>query len=90
VVAIVAVVAVVAVVTVVAVLTLRWSSASLLPSGGGRRGGCKEASRIPGRGEEDEYRGRIAQGGVDEAQRGWEEEEGESGGCPPIAFRLGC
>ena len=48
----------------------------------GRWGGGKEAHRIPGRGEEDEYRGRKVQGGVDEAQRGREEEEGESVGSP--------
>jgi hypothetical protein len=47
---------------------------------GGRRGGArrKEAHGIPGRGEEDEYRGRKVQCGVDEAQCGWEEEEGKS------------
>jgi hypothetical protein len=33
-------------------------------------GGGREARGIPGRGEEDEYRGRKVQGGVDEAQRG--------------------
>ena len=60
-------------------LTLRWSSASLSPSGGDRGGG-REARGIPGRGEEDGYRGRKVQGGVGEAQRGQEEEEGGSGG----------
>ena len=35
---------------------LRWSSASLLPSGGDRGGGEK-AHGSPGRGEEDKYRG---------------------------------
>jgi hypothetical protein len=58
-------------------LTLRWSSASLLPSGGDRGGGEK-AHGSPGRGEEDKYRGWKVQGGVDEAQRRREEEEGES------------
>ena len=46
----------------------------------GRRGGGREARGIPGRGEEDEYRGRKVQGGVDEAQRRREEEEGGSSG----------
>jgi len=46
----------------------------------GRRGGNREARGIPGRGEEDRYQGRKVQGGVDEAQRGREEEEGGSGG----------
>ena len=59
--------------------TLRWSSASLLPSGGDRGGGEK-AHGSPGRGEEDKYRGWKVQGGVDEAQRRREEEEGESVG----------
>jgi hypothetical protein len=59
--------------------TLRWSSASLLLSGGDRGGGEK-ASGSPGRGEEDKYRGWKVQGGVDEAQRMREEEEGESVG----------
>ena len=59
--------------------TLRWSSASLLPSGGDRGGGEK-ASGSPGRGEEDKYRGWKVQGGLDEAQRRREEEEGESVG----------
>ncbi len=58
--------------------TLRWSSTSLSPSGG-VGGGGREARGIPGRGEEDEYRGRKVQDGVDEAQRGREEEEGDSG-----------
>ena len=58
---------------------LRWSSASLSPSGGDGGGG-REARRIPGWGEEDKYRGRNVQGGVDEAQRGQDEEEGSSGG----------
>ena len=53
-------------------LTLRWSSASLLPSGGDG-GGDREARGIPGKGEEDEYRDRKVQGGLDEAQRGREE-----------------
>ena len=57
--------------------TLRWSSASLLPSRGDRGGG-KKAHGSPGRGEEDKYRGWKVQGGVDEAQRRREEEEGES------------
>jgi hypothetical protein len=48
--------------------TLRWSSASFLPSGGDRGGGEK-ASGSPGRGEEDKYRGWKVQGGLDEAQR---------------------
>ena len=61
-------------------LTLRWLLASLLPSGGDRGGG-REARKIPGRGEEDEYRGgRKVQGGLDEAQCRQEEEEGGSGG----------
>ena len=47
------------------------------PSGGG---GGKEARGIPGRGEEDVYRGRKVQGGVDKAHHGREEEEGESVG----------
>ena len=55
--------------------TLRRPSASLSPLGGDRGG---EAHRVPGRGEEDEYRGRKVQGGVDEAQHGWDEEEGGS------------
>jgi len=40
--------------------------------GGKRRGGGREARVIPGRGEENEYRGRKVQGGVevDEAQHG--------------------
>ena len=61
-------------------LALRWSLESLSPSGGGGGGGGREARGIPGRGEEDEYRGRKVQGGVDEAQRGREEEEGSSVG----------
>ena len=64
--------------------TLRWSSALLSPWGGEGRGGGKEACGIPGGGEEDEDRGREVQGGVDEAQRGWEEEGGGSvGGRDP-------
>jgi hypothetical protein len=59
--------------------TLRWSLASLSPSGGDRGGG-REARRIPSRGEEDEYRGPKLQGGVDEARCGREEEKGGSGG----------
>ena len=55
--------------------TLRWSSASLSPSGGKGGGGSEEARRITGRGEDDEYRGREVQAGVDEAQRGLEAEE---------------
>ena len=41
-------------------------------------GGGREARGIPGRGEENEYRGQKVQGGVevDEAQHGREEEEG--------------
>jgi hypothetical protein len=50
------------------------------PPSGGDGGGGKEARGIPGRGEEDKYRGRKVQGGVDEAQRGREEEEGKSVG----------
>jgi hypothetical protein len=46
----------------------------------GETGGGREARGIPGRGEEDGYRGRKLQGGMDEAQRGWEEEEGGSDG----------
>ena len=42
---------------------LRWSSASLLSSGGDRGGGEK-AHGNPGRGEEDKYRGWKVQGGV--------------------------
>ena len=53
-------------------LKLRWLLASLLPSGGDGGGG-RDARGIPGRGEEDEYRGRKVQGRLDEAQRGWEE-----------------
>ena len=41
-------------------------------------GGGREARGIPGRGEEDEYRGRKVQGGVDKAHCRWEEEEGKS------------
>ena len=41
-------------------------------------GGGNEAHGIPGRGEEDKYRGWKVQCRVDEAQCGWEEEEGES------------
>jgi hypothetical protein len=44
----------------------------------GERGGPKEPHRIPDRGEEDKYRGRKVHGGLDEAQRGQEEEEGKS------------
>jgi hypothetical protein len=54
--------------------------------GGGERegGGGEEACGIPGGCEEDEDRGREVQGGVDEAQRGWEEEGGGSvGGRDP-------
>ena len=59
--------------------TLRWLSTLLSPSGGDGGGARrKEAHGIHGRGEEDEYRGRKVQYGVDEAQCGWEEEEGES------------
>jgi hypothetical protein len=47
---------------------------------GGRQGGGRVARGIPGRGEEEKYRGRKVQGGVEEAQRGQEEEEGGSGG----------
>jgi hypothetical protein len=45
-------------------------------------GGGREARGIPGRGEENEYRGQKVQGGVevDEAQHGREEEEGGSVG----------
>ena len=45
-------------------------------------GGGREARGIPGRGEENEYRGQKVQGGVevDEAQHGREEEEGSSVG----------
>ena len=53
-------------------LMLRWSSASLLPSGGDG-GGDREARGIPGRGEEDEYQDRKVQGRMDETQRGREE-----------------
>ena len=60
-------------------LTMRWSSALLLPLGGDRGGGEK-ARGSPGRGEEDKYRGWKVQGGVDEAQRRREEEEDESVG----------
>ena len=61
--------------------TLRWSLASLSLLGGDRGGGRdRKACGIPGRGEEDEYRGWKVQGGVDEAQCGREEEEGSSGG----------
>ena len=62
----------------IVVSTLRWLSASLSPSGGD--GGGREACGIPGRGEEDKYRGRKVQGGVDKAQHRREEEEGGSGG----------
>jgi hypothetical protein len=41
-------------------------------------GGGNEAHGIPGRGEEDKYRGWKVQCRVDEVQCGWEEEEGES------------
>ena len=57
--------------------TLHCSSTLLLPSGGDGGGG-NEAHGIPGRGEEDKYRGWKVQCRVDEAQCGWEEEEGES------------
>ena len=55
----------------------------------------KEACGIPGRGEEDEYRGWEVQDRVDEAQRGREEEEGSSiggldwGGVPGPGGELG-
>ncbi len=62
----------------IVVSTLRWLSASLSPLGGD--GGGREACGIPGRGEEDKYRGRKVQGGVDKAQHRREEEEGGSGG----------
>jgi hypothetical protein len=55
----------------------RWRCCCLRGETGG---GGREAHGIPGRGEEDDYRGRKVQGGVDEAQRGREEEEGGSGG----------
>ena len=58
--------------------TLRWSSASLLPSGGDRGGVRRLAEALAG--EEDKYRGWKVQGGLDEAQRRREEEEGESVG----------
>ena len=46
--------------------------------------GGEEACGIPGGGEEDKDRGREVQGGVDEAQRGGEEEVGGSvGGRDP-------
>ena len=66
-------------------LTLRWSSALLSPWGVEGGGGCEEACRIPGWGEEDEDRGQEVHGGVDEAQCRREEEEGDSvGGRDPI------
>jgi hypothetical protein len=61
-----------------AALTLRWLLASLWPSG--RRGGGEEACGTPGGGVEYDDRGRKVQGGVDEAHRGQEEEEGGSVG----------
>jgi hypothetical protein len=64
--------------------TLRWSSALLTPWGGEGGGGGEEACGIPGGGEEDEDRGREVHGGVDEAQRRREKEEGEGvGGRDP-------
>ena len=44
----------------IVVSTLRWLSTSLSLSGGDRGGG-REAHGIPGRGENDEYRGRKVQ-----------------------------
>jgi hypothetical protein len=75
---------------------LRWSAAMLSLWGGGEGGGGR-------RGEEDEDQGREVQGGVDEAQSGWEEEggsgvagDGDGRGpdnrgadAPPVAFRRG-
>ena len=59
-------------------------------------GGGREACKIPGRGEEDKYRGgRKVQGRLDEAQRGREEEEGGShrvwarDGVPRVGGKLG-
>ena len=62
--------------------TLCWSSSALLsPWGGEGGGGGEEACGVPGRGEEDEDE---VQGGVKEAWRGREEEEGGSvGGWDP-------
>ena len=54
---------------------------SIVVAIGGRQGGGEKASGSPdSRGEEDKYRGWKVQGGVDEAQRMQEEEEGESVG----------
>jgi hypothetical protein len=51
---------------------------SIVDAVGGRQGGGEKASGSPGsRGEEDKYRGWKVQGGVDEAQRMREEEDGE-------------
>ena len=51
------------------------SLVSLLSPWGGEGGGVgEEACGIPGGGEEDKDRGREVQGGVDEAQRGQENE----------------
>jgi hypothetical protein len=52
--------------------TLRRSSASLSPWGREGGGGGEEACGIPGRGEENKYRGRKVEGGVevDDAQHG--------------------
>ena len=47
--------------------TLCWLSALLSPWGGEGGGGGEGACVVPGRGEEDEDRGREVQGGVDEA-----------------------
>jgi len=64
--------------------TLRWLAALLSPWGGEGGGGGEEACGIPVGGEEDEDRGREVQGGVDEAQRGREEEvDGSIGGRDP-------
>ncbi len=64
--------------------TLRWSSALLSPWGGEGGGGGEEACGIPGGGEEDVDRGWEVHGGVDEAQYGRDEEEGDSvGGRDP-------
>ena len=48
-------------------LMLRWLAALLSPWGGEGGGGDEGACGVPGRGEEDEDRGREVQGGVDEA-----------------------
>jgi hypothetical protein len=77
-------------------LTLHRSSASLSLWGGEGGGGGEEACGIPGRGEENEYRGRKVQGGVevDEAPHGGRKRMvAASAAGPPVpgaGDELGC